>query len=60
MLNWERCEFLVSIALLDKEACMDFKNWLDLDMLVKLLMHLKDPSDLAHVSSMSRSCTSAQ
>ena len=34
---------------------MDFMNWLDLDMSVKLLMHLKDPSDLARVSSVSRS-----
>ncbi|KAL0002561.1 hypothetical protein SO802_016342 [Lithocarpus litseifolius] len=37
------------------EACMDFMNWLDLDVSVKLLMHLKDPSDLARVSSVSRS-----
>jgi len=34
---------------------MDFMNWLDLDMSEKLLMHLKDPSDLARVSSVSRS-----
>ena len=60
MLNWECSEFLVYIALLDKEACMDFKNWLDLDMPVKLLMHLKDPFDLARVSSVSQSCTPAQ
>ncbi|KAM4094561.1 hypothetical protein ACB094_06G204500 [Castanea mollissima] len=37
------------------EACMDFMNRLDLDMSVKVLMHLKDPSDLARVSSVSRS-----
>ncbi|XP_065638984.1 F-box protein At4g00755 isoform X3 [Quercus suber] len=37
------------------ETCMDFMNCLGLDMSVKLLMHLKDPSDLARVSSVSRS-----
>ena len=34
---------------------MDFLNCLGLDMSVQILMYLKDPSDLARVSSVSRS-----
>ncbi|XP_030932658.1 F-box protein At4g00755-like [Quercus lobata] len=37
------------------EGGMDFLNCLDLDMSVQILMYLKDPSDLARVSSVSRS-----
>ncbi|KAM4105059.1 hypothetical protein ACJW30_06G204700 [Castanea mollissima] len=37
------------------EACRDFLNWLDPDISVQILMYLEDPSDLVHVSSVSRS-----
>jgi len=37
------------------EVCIDFLNWLDPDISVQILMYLEDPSDLVHVSSVSRS-----
>ncbi|KAI4328731.1 hypothetical protein L6164_021064 [Bauhinia variegata] len=37
------------------ESCVDFLNWLDDDMSLKILMCLDDPSDLVRVSCVSRS-----
>ncbi|KAK9273880.1 hypothetical protein L1049_018692 [Liquidambar formosana] len=37
------------------ETCMDFLNWLERDMAIKILMCLDDPSDLVRVSTVSRS-----
>ncbi|KAJ7951079.1 F-box protein [Quillaja saponaria] len=36
-------------------SSMDFLNWLDPDMSIKIFMCLDDPADLVRVSSVSRS-----
>lgn len=33
---------------------MDFLNWLEMDMSMKILTSLEDPADLARISSISR------